>query len=811
MHMGQKVFFGITAVVTITLILILHGTVSIPNNPLPPLGKFLNPFSGAWTSDNSSEKMNYDLSQNGIKGNIDIIYDERRVPHIFAENLNDALFAQGYAEAQNRLFQMEFLAKVAAGELSSIFGPRTIELDLTSRRRGMKFAAENAVKGWEKQSNYHLVLSYIEGVNAYIKSLNSENLPFEYKLFNIEPTEWTPLKSALIFKQMSLTLAGRNDDVEYTNLMQLLGKEDFNLLYPERQLTENPVIPTEKPYAFDTLYGMPQDTKAFFKKPLLKSFYENRNKGVGSNSWAVSGTKTSTGSPIFCNDPHLSLGLPSIWFEVQIQTPEINAYGVSFPGFPGIMIGFNEYIAWGETNVGQDVEDIYVIKWANKEKTKYYLDDKEMDITSRIETINIKGSQSLIDTVKYTHWGPIYRTSEDGNHDLAMRWLAHDEPDTDEFNTFIQALSCKNYDDYLQATGNYIAPAQNFGFASVSGDVALRVNGRFPAKYDQDGRFVEHGDVTKNGWQAFIPRHQNPQILNPKRGFISSANQVSADGSYPYYFTGKFERYRNRSVNDKLTSMTGITTDDMKKMQQDAYSIKAAEYITTLRPIVDSLSLRDSLKTGWELLNIWDFRYLADHEAPTLFDLFYTKLVNNTWDEIVVERKNMDVKLPEPWVLLEFIQKYPSHKYFDIKSTPNIELASDVVLKSLQEAMSDFSTRTKEGKNNTWGQYKPLHIYHLTRLPALSAMDLAVDGCPDAINATGQSFGPSWRMVVSLENKIKAYAVYPGGQSGNPTSKYYKNMIPAWSKGEYYTPNFVSKKDELKDKTTQSIQLIASK
>ncbi len=809
--MWQKILFICTFFITVSLILVLNGTISIPKNPLPPLGKFLNPFGGAWSSDNMDEKNSQNLKFNGLTNEVDIIYDERRVPHIFAQNLNDALFAQGYTEAQNRLFQMEFLAKVSAGELSSIFGERTIELDLASRRRGMKFAAENAVKGWETQKNYNLLLSYIDGVNAYINSLSTENLPFEYKLFNIKPTEWTPLKTALIFKQMSLTLAGRNDDVEFTNLMQLLGKEDFNLLYPERQTIENPVIPTEKRYPFDTLYGVPQDTKAFVKKPLLKSFYENRDKGVGSNSWAVSGSKTSTGSPIFCNDPHLSLGLPSIWFEVQIKTPEINAYGVSFPGFPGIMIGFNEYIAWGETNVGQDVEDIYLIKWANKEKTKYYLDDKEMDITTRIETIDVKGANTLVDTVKYTHWGPIYRTSQDGNHDLAMRWIAHDIPDTDEVNTFIKALSCKNYDDYLSATGNYISPAQNFGFASVSGDIALRVNGRFPAKYDQDGRFVEYGDDSKNGWKAYIPRSQNPQILNPKRGFISSANQVSADVTYPYYFTGKFERYRNRSVNDKLSTMNGITTDDMKKMQQDAYSIKAEEYITTMRPIMDSLSLKDSLKIGWEILNKWDFRYTANQEAPTLFDLFYTKISNNTWDEIIAERSNMDVKLPEPWRLLEIIQKYPKHRFFDIKSTPNTETASDIVLKSLREAISDFNSRKKEGKNNTWGSYKPLHIYHLTRLPALSAMDLAVDGCPDAINATGQSFGPSWRMVVSLENKIKAYAVYPGGQSGSPTSKYYKNMIPAWSKGEYYSPNFVTQKDELKDKTTQHLHLNLAK
>ncbi|MBC7884832.1 MAG: penicillin acylase family protein, partial [Saprospiraceae bacterium] len=597
--MWQKIVFLLTCLFTVVLILILNGNLSIPKNPLPPLGKFLNPFGGAWSSDNRDEKGIVTLECKGLKDKVEIIYDDRRVPHIFAKNLDDVLFAQGYVEAQNRLFQMEFLAKAAAGELSSIFGARTLEIDLEKRRRGMKYAAENAVKGWEKQDGYDKLLRYIDGVNAYITSLSPDDYPLEFKLFNIKPSMWTPLKTALIFKQMSLTLAGHNDDVENTNLIHLLGEEDFSLLYPEHQNLENPVIPTDKPYAFDTIYGKVQNEKAFLTKPVLKKYYENRNKGIGSNSWAVSGTKTSTGKPILCNDPHLSLGLPSIWFEEHLHTPEFNAYGVSFPGFPGIMIGFNEFIAWGETNVGQDVEDFFEINWVDKERTRYLLDGQEKEAEFRIEAIEVKGGKTVYDTVKYTYWGPVYHTSDDGKHDLAMRWIVHDEPDMDEFNTFIYALSCKNYEDYLSATSRYITPAQNFNFASVSGDVAVRVNGRFPAKFGQDGRFVEYGDDSKNGWQDYIPRGQNPQILNPERGFIASANQVSADHSYPYYFTGKFERYRNRSVNDKLTKMSGITTDDMKKMQQDVYSYKAADFIGVLKNMVDRERVAAKDKVGY--------------------------------------------------------------------------------------------------------------------------------------------------------------------------------------------------------------------
>ncbi|MBK9735891.1 MAG: penicillin acylase family protein [Saprospiraceae bacterium] len=232
------------------LTLFLNGNINFPKNPLPPLGKFLNPFSGAWTSDNQNEKGSQMLDLKDLKEKVEIIYDDRRVPHIFAQNTEDALFAQGYVEAQNRLFQMEFLAMAASGELSSIFGERTIEYDLERRRRGMKFAAENAVKGWEKFEDFKIATKYIEGVNAYISSLSPSEYPFEFKLFNISPTAWTPLKTALIFKQMSFTLSGYDDDIECTNLRLALGKETFDFLYPEHQKIENPVIPTEKSLCF---------------------------------------------------------------------------------------------------------------------------------------------------------------------------------------------------------------------------------------------------------------------------------------------------------------------------------------------------------------------------------------------------------------------------------------------------------------------------------------------------------------------------------------------------------------------------------
>ncbi len=801
--MLNKIFYLITFLLTALLYLFLNGNVQLTKEPLPPLGKFLNPFNGVWTSDTRNEMGDYTVNLTGVKDKVEIYYDDRHVPHIFANNLEDALFAQGYTEAQNRLFQMEFLAKAAAGELSSIFGDKTLQIDLERRRRGMKYAAENAVKGWEKQPDYKKISSYIDGVNAYISTLKPKDYPFEYKLFDIKPEPWTALKSALIFKQMSLTLAGNNSDIQHTNLLYYLGKEDFNMLYPEHQTIENPVVPTEHPYAFDSLYGSQQDTLAMYNHPILRTNYEQRNKGIGSNSWGLSGSRTQSGKPIFCNDPHLNLGLPSIWIEEHIRTPDFNAYGVTFPGFPGIMIGFNEYMAWGETNVGQDVEDLFVIQWADDQRSAYIMDGQTYDVDYRIEKIAVKGQEDYIDTVRYTILGPVYHTSDNGKSDLAMRWICHDEPDVDEYNVFIKAMESNGYEAYLKTIKRFISPAQNFGFADNNGNIGLRVNGRLPAKYGQDGRFVEHAS-SKNNWQAWIPVDQNPQYVNPERGFISSANQVSTDKTYPYYYGGKFERYRNKTINNQLAVTEKATVEDMKRMQHNSYSSKADDFIQMLKSTIQTDAVASPYKDTYKQLLNWDFIYHADSEMPVLFDIFYKKLENNTWDEIRVLKETADINFPEDWRLLELIISDKNNKYFDIVQTTEIETANDIVLLSLNEALEAFADQ----ENKTWGAYKPLQIYHMTRVPALSAMDIHADGCPDAINATGVSFGPSWRMVISLEDKVQGFGVFPGGQSGNPTSQYYTNMLEAWIKGDYYPLNIHIKKDEISKSSKMSLQLI---
>ena len=369
------------------------------NNPygssLPPIGPFFNPFSGIWqnAATGSIETMNLKLA--GLQEEVKVLFDERQVPHIFANKHEDLFYAQGYVTAKLRLWQMDMSARSAGGRLSEVLGERTLENDRRQRRRGMLWAAERAWEAWEgAPEEKRWVESYSKGVNDYISSLSPSDYPYEYKLLDFAPEPWTPVKSSLFFKNMAQMLSSRNQDLGATNARAFLGEELFDFLYPEHNPKQSPIIPEGTPWDFtpialksDTNSGREMQSNVLYPHeglPQPPAF-------LGSNNWAVSGKKTADGYPILANDPHLALSLPSIWFEVQLHTPDFNAYGVSLPGLPGLAIGFNEHYAWGETNVGHDVLDWYRITWSDEEKTRYLLDGSSREVEVRTEKIEVRG------------------------------------------------------------------------------------------------------------------------------------------------------------------------------------------------------------------------------------------------------------------------------------------------------------------------------------------------------------------------------------------------------------------------------------
>ncbi len=747
---------------------------------IPGLARILNPAQGLWQ--NSERTVSKTLDLPGLKDEVRIYYDERLVPHIFASNDEDALFAQGYVVASQRLWQMEFMSRLAAGRLSEVFGKATMNRDLLMRKYGLEYSAKKTVKGWSEYGpEADKISRFNAGINHFIQEMDlAIDLALEYKLANYTPRRWRDIDGALLSKYMSFTLARGNRDIFETNSRILLGEELYAELYLTRNEKQVPVIREDVSEEYAAERVKPEDVD-YLDQPLEGLDYKNFEfiEGAGSNNWAISGSKSSTAAPILANDPHLQLSLPSIWYEMHIVTPESNSYGVTIPGVPGIIIGFNNHISYGSTNVGHDVLDHYTIDWINEEKGTYRVDGQEKQAEIIPQVIEIKNNPDIKFDLKVTEFGPVvFESPVESTPDLAMQWIIHEPPIGPEMTAFFQAMKCKDYDCYKKATGHFHSPAQNFIYADVKGNIGLRINGVLPVKYPGEGKTVKKGTSSQNRWSEFLPRAANPQTYNPELGFVSSANQITTGPDYPHPYNGGFEDYRGRRINELLESKEKFTVEDMKNFQQDIVSLKASDLLPTLLQITQSATEEE--KEILDILSAWDYSYDQSKTAPVHFDGWLKTIETMCWDE--VRKDSIITSRPEVWRMIELAIGQPDHRVFDILDTEKKENFTDLANLALKQYILELD----KDEDYRWGKQMPARINHLLNIPAYSKQNLELDGCGEVLNAVKNGHGPSWRMVVSMEEEVKAWGVYPGGQSGNPFSPHYDDLIKTWSNGDYY-------------------------
>ncbi len=798
--------FILSTVACLGLVWFLNSPVNTGTTTLPPLGKFFSPSHGFWVNAEKDKYLNTALRLGDVEEHIEVVFDHRLVPHIFAMNDHDLYFAQGYITAMHRLWQLDISTRAAAGRLSEIMGEDGLIYDKRQRRRGMTYGAENTLASWQKDAeSMQMLEAYSAGINAYISRLKPRNYPLEFKLMNYSPEPWSVYKSALFVKSMCVTLNSKDYDLEFSTLLEILGQEQFDFLYPEFNPNTDPVIPAGTKWEFDPLIAQTAGPPVVpAPKGRGKRTGAEEEYFVGSNNWAVSGEKTASGNPILCNDPHLSLSLPSIWYEIHLNSPEQNCYGVSLPGMPCIVSGFNDEAAWGMTNVGQDVLDWYQIDWANDKKTKYYLDGEVMDVSYRYEKIVVANGETLIDTVVYTKWGPVM---PEGSHEgLALRWISHDGGPFSDAMTFRALDKSKNVSEFLAAMDLYHTPAQNFVFADRGNNIAMRVGGSLPLRPEGQGRFVSDGSKSDNGWTRTIPPAHNPVTVNPERGFVSSANQRSTDATYPYYYTGGryFEDYRGNTLNRYLSSMNDITRDDMQQLQQSSFSMKAEQILPAMLSAIENLSLTDEEQKIADALHEWDYNYGYEAIEPIYFELWYNNVYYNTWDEFDTIPDTLAYTMPESWRLIDLALNSPDTTVFDLVSTDRKESFSDIVKLSLGEALEEIEELPSGSK--TWGAYRTTTIQHLANIPGMSVKLNNTSGHGDALNAISERNGPSWRMIVELNDPVVAHVVYPGGQSGNPGSQYYDNLIDDWAEGRYYKVQFANNPKDISALYSLSIE-----
>lgn len=809
----RLISFLFVFLVTAGLIILLSVRIS----QAPPMGKFLDPVNGFWQNGETGETMPQELRLNGLRQPVSIVYDVNMTPHIFASNDEDLYFAQGYVTANHRLWQMETQTLMPAGRLSEVFGRRFLHQDRLSRRQGLTYGARNALKAMQEDTAmFTLLQKYSDGVNAYIQTLTAATLPIEYKLLNYKPEAWSPFKTALLLKYMAYNLSRPENDLENTNALARYGKEVFDLLFPEQPDNDAYIIPAETRWNFNPV-SVPQSDPNYYLQFTNKSLPQP-DPDNGSNNWAVNAARTANGFPILCNDIHLDLNLPSTWFVMQLSAPNVNVFGATLPGALGVITGFNDSIAWGVTNAKQDVVDWYKIDFRDEEKKEYRYGSQWLKTQSMVEKFEIRSSNLLApgkkvfyDTIVFTHYGPVtLDKSFEPTNDLknfAMRWTAHDR--SMEQRTFYQLNQAANYEDFLDALSFFDCPAQNFIYAGKKNEIAIRVNGKMPVKWEGQGKFLMDGANPAHEWQTYIPREHLPVAYNPARGFLFSANQfpvattppVSSGKEqvrtpYPYYiYDYSYEDFRNKRISERLEVMNNIKPADMMRLQNDNFNYYAYQSLPFLLSRLDTLELSSPEKEIYDFLKKWDYFNHANIKAPSVYHTWWQFFKSSLWEEF--DGDSLALSKPEDHTTIQLMTQYRDFPFWDNKKTPEEEGISDIARRAFTQAVDSLTawSQVNEGEY-VWGNYKPARVMHLLQIPSLSREHVQTGGGRSIVNANSGRHGVSFRIVTELQPQTKTWYIYPGGQSGNPGSPYYDNFIDLWKDGKYVEGWFMHSPDD---------------
>lgn len=766
--------------------------------PAPALAPFLNPHTGFWRAiEEERPAGSFSLEHPDLRDVVTLHYDDQGIPHIFARNNHDLYFAQGWVTARDRLWQMDMIARAGSGRLAEVLGPRLLEYDIGKRRLGMAEGARVRVPTMLADPRTKtMVTAYAAGVNAWTAQLAPEDLPFEYKLLGFRPEPWTPLHSAQVAMSLSETLASGTTDLANSVARELFGEAYLEKLIWHPLSDPFPVIPAGTPWDFEPL-PIPDGPSTPFRPQLFASEGEPATTEEpplnGSNNWAVHGSRTASGYPLLANDPHLSMTLPAIWYTVHLDTPEHSVMGVSTPGAPSVLIGFNEDIAWGITNLGSDVLDLYEITYKDASKSHYLHGGTWRPVRKVIERIAVRGQAPVELVVPWTHHGPVEEkqplfpeTSDPGPAlrpavPIATRWLAH--APTNELLSLYLLNRAGDYAAFREALSSLDVPGLCFAFASTEGDIALQVAGRFPLRAPGQGRFISDGSDPAADWAGFIPEAHEPGLRNPPSGFVSSANQDPVDKTYPYELGDNFApQERGRRIQEYLADKAEVTIEDMRLLLGDTYSHHAAIALPFLLEHLDASVLDADGLTILEALREWDLHNDPYLIAPSVFHIWWRYLYNDLFRYKGEESPHDKARMPKRDRAVDLLVHGQLTAYSDDPATPETETIQDRIQTAFQKMITTLTKfQGPIGPSWHWTEVNPTRIPHMAYLDGFGVNHLPKGGGPESVNAIDGSHGPSWRMVVELGPELRAYGAYPGGPSGNPASPDYASGIEAWT------------------------------
>ncbi len=830
----QSAILAVSIVAIVLLIIVL----STPIMGMFALGPIVSP-GGIFDASYGSSYSSKTVSLTGIDDTVIIKRDNWGVPHIYAKTQKDAVFALGYCHATDRLFQMEMTIRTGMGRMAEIMGNDSLEDDIYYETLGIRKAAQEMLDQFENERSSNseldemldLLDSYVQGVNYEIQHrIRTKTLPIEFQLLGFKPAPWSPLKTFVYNRLMSLMLTYSTYDLHATILRDELFNGNLTAmeeLFPlNNTYYQVPIVPKYGNYSLPSVsltvgaensqsVGIDTEARTLAIKSILDRTPESvrffQQSWIGSNNWVANGTKTSTGKPILCNDMHLSIDLPHIWYEAHMVATEEdwNIFGYTLTGTPVVVVGFNTHVAWGFTNVGNDAVDWYEYVW-DAEKSQYWSGTKNSwePLIERPVNIPIKGHKNYTGTIKYTEDG-VVMSEEMGKTMIVMRWTATESP-TYEILAISGVNKARNWQEFNESMQYFKDPTQNVVFADSDGNIALRPTGRFIKRNFTEalqGRFIQNGsDPRLDKIWEYIPFSELPYDLNPAQGYLASANQKSTGPDYQYYISSaQAPGYRGRSINRHLSEAAdgSIDVDFMKDAQcgeMGIFDISAESFSPFFVNAVEQsgqISSGTTAAAALSELKAWESsndRYLMNKTlvGPTIFYATMSRFKQYVWQDEYDEAE-VSASKPQDNTLEYLVREKPNSSWFDnISTTSTVEDRDDIIVKAFLKAVDDLEEEfgSNIAEDWKWGKYHKMVFDHLAGIPAFGKGSHDHDGSGYTLLAAGGrrvGGGPSERMVVDFSNISNSWSVLPAGISGNPANPHYADQaLELWMEGKYH-------------------------